>query len=40
MAEIQEVMLLILTHYGHSYLMHKISNNVLSTTDYLQTILL
>ena len=28
MAEIQEVMLLILTH-GHSYLMHKISNNVL-----------
>ena len=29
MAEIQEVMLLILTHYGHSYLMHKISNNVL-----------
>ena len=29
MAEIREVMLLILTHYGHSYLMHKISNNVL-----------
>ena len=29
MAEIQEVMLLILTHYGHSYLMHKILNNVL-----------
>ena len=29
MAEIWEVMLLILTHYGHSYLMHKISNNVL-----------
>ena len=29
MAEIREVMLLIPTHYGHSYLMHKISNNVL-----------
>ena len=29
MAEIREVMLLILTHYGHLYLMHKISNNVL-----------
>ena len=29
MAEIREVMLLILIHYGHSYLMHKISNNVL-----------
>ena len=29
MAEIREVMLLMLTHYGHSYLMHKISNNVL-----------
>ena len=28
MAEIREVMLLILTHYGLSYLMHKISNNV------------
>ena len=27
MAEIREVMLLILTHYEHSYLMHKISNN-------------
>ena len=29
MAEIREVMLLILTHKGHLYLMHKISNNVL-----------
>ena len=29
MAEIREVMLLILTHYGRSYLMHNISNNVL-----------
>ena len=29
MAAIWEVMLLILTHDGHSYLMHKISNNVL-----------
>ena len=29
MVEIQEVMLLILTHYGHSYLKHKISNKIL-----------
>ena len=29
MAGIREVMLLILTHCGHSYLMHKISNNEL-----------
>ena len=26
---VREVMLLVPTHYGHSYLMHKISNNVL-----------